>query len=174
MLYFFYAVLSCAIGGAALYYTIDFLFYLFDYRRANSAKLSFEQFIAFYKSAPDKWRLKDDYVEYTRNRSGTVFRGIVTESGLVFDGVEPVLFRSYRSLWKYRKWKRRNEKVQAERKRNEKTLSLSKCWAKDVNDAYESAIKEMREMMLKNESMSKRYAQAMKGLTGKYDGTNGG
>lgn len=118
--------------------------------------------------------MKDDYVEYTRNRSGTVFRGIVTESGLVFDGVEPVLFRSYHSFWKYRKWKRRNEKVQAERKRNEKTLSLSKCWAKDVNDVYENAIKEMREMMLKNESMSKRYTQAMKGLTGKYDGANGG
>lgn len=101
-MFFLRLLLLCVIGYIALGYTVDFFSFLFEYGEKDSARLSFDQFIAFYKSAPDKWRLENDYVEYIKNRSKVIFCGVVTERGLEFDGVEAVFFRSYHSLLKYR------------------------------------------------------------------------
>lgn len=76
-MFFLTLLLSCVIGCIALGYTVDFLSFLFAYGEKDSARLSFDQFIAFYKSAPDKWKLENDYVKYIRICS--------TEKGLLFD-----------------------------------------------------------------------------------------
>lgn len=137
---------------------------LFEYGKKNSVRLSFNQFIAFYKSAPDKWELKDDYVEYIKNRSKVIFCGVVTERGLEFDGVEAVFFRSYHSLLKYRRWKDKLEKAQEERKRNQKTLALSKCWSEDINDAHAKAMRDVQSMFEANLAASKQQERALEVL----------
>lgn len=157
----------CVIGYIALGYTVDFLSFLFEYGEKDSARLSFDQFIAFYKSAPDKWRLENDYVKYNRNCS-EVFSGVVTEKGLLFDEMEAVFFRSYHSLLKYRRWRSKLEKAQEERKRNQKTLALSKCWSKDINDAHAKAMRDVQNLFNVNLAASKRRERAFEALLQEY------
>lgn len=153
-------LLLCVIGCIALDYTVDFLSFLFEYGGKDSARLSFDRFIAFYKSAPDKWRLENDYVKYIRNCS--------TEKGLLFDGVEAVFFRSYHSLLKYRRWRSKLEKAQEERNRNQKTLALSKCWSEDINDAHAKAMRDVQSMFNVNLATSKRRERAFEALRREY------
>lgn len=162
MLFFLMLTVACVVGFGVLIHIIDILSFVFEYGEEDAVKISFDQFIAFYKSAPNKWILEDDYAKYIWIRP---------EGSFMYDESEPVLFRSYYSLRKYRRWREKNEEVQMEQKRNRKTLSLSKCWARDVDSAYANAIKEIRGMMSENESSSKRYEQALKDLVRKYDGT---
>ncbi len=163
--YFFLTLsLLSVVGCIALGYTVEFFSFLFEYGKKDSVRLSFNQFIAFYKSAPDKWELKDDYVEYIKNRSKVIFCGVVTERGLEFDGVEAVLFRSYHSLLKYRRWKDKLEKAQEERKRNQKTLALSKCWSEDINDAHAKAMRDVQSMFEANLAASKQQERALEVL----------
>ena len=161
-------LLLCVIGYIALGYTVDFFSFLFEYGEKDSARLSFDQFIAFYKSAPDKWRLEDDYVKYIRNCSEVIFSGVVTEKGLLFDGVEAVFFRSYHSLLKYRRWRSKLEKAQEERNRNQKTLALSKCWSEDINDAHAKAMRDVQSMFNVNLATSKRRERAFEALRREY------
>lgn len=153
-------LLCGVIGCIALGYTVEFLLFLFEYGEKDSARLSFDQFIAFYKSAPDKWRLENDYVKYIRNCS--------TEKGLLFDGVEEVFFRSYHSLLKYRRWRNKLEKAQEERNRNQKTLALSKCWSEDINDAHAKAMRDVQNMFNVNLAASKRRERAFEDLLQEY------
>ena len=168
MLFFLTLSLLSVVGCIALGYTVEFFSFLFEYGKKDSVRLSFNQFIAFYKSAPDKWELEDDYVEYARNRSEVIFRGVVTERGLEFDGVEAVFFRSYHSLLKYRRWKDKLEKAQEERKRNKKTLALSKCWSEDINDAHAKAMREVQSMFEANLAASKQQERALEVLLREY------
>lgn len=162
MLVFLLILLGSIVVLAAIFYLADFCSFVFEYCEEDAVRLSFDQFIAFYKSAPNKWILEDDYAKYIWIRP---------EGSFMYDESEPVLFRSYYSLRKYRRWREKNEEVQMEQERNRKTLSLSKCWARDVDSAYANALKEIRGMMSENESSSKRYEQALKDLVRKYDGT---
>ena len=168
MLFFLTLSLLSVVGCIVLGYTVDFFSFLFEYGKKDSVRLSFNQFIAFYKSAPDKWELEDDYVEYARNRSEVIFRGVVTERGLEFDGVEAVFFRSYHSLLKYRRWKDKLEKAQEERKRNKKTLALSKCWSEDINDAHAKAMREVQSMFEANLAASRQQERALEVLLREY------
>lgn len=160
-MFFLTLLLLCVIGCIALvYYTVDFLSSMSEYGEKDSVRLSFDQFIAFYKSAPDKWRLENDYVKYIRNCS--------TEKGLLFDGVEAVFFRSYHSLLKYRRWRSKLEKAQEERNRNQKTLALSKCWSEDINDAHAKAMRDVQSMFNVNLATSKRRERALEALLQEY------
>ena len=160
-MFFLTLLLSCVIGCIALGYIVDFLSFLFAYGEKDSARLSFDQFIAFYKSAPDKWKLENDYVKYIRICS--------TEKGLLFDGVvEAVFFRSYHSLLKYRRWRSKLEKAQEERNRNQKTLALSKCWSEDINDAHAKAMRDVQSMFNVNLATSKRRERAFEALLQEY------
>lgn len=159
-MFFLTLLLLCVIGCIALDYTVDFLSSLSEYGEKDSVRLSFDQFIAFYKSAPDKWRLENDYVKYIRNCS--------TEKGLLFDGVEAVFFRSYHSLLKYRRWRSKLEKAQEERNRNQKTLALSKCWPEDINDAHAKAMRDVQSMFNVNLATSKRRERAFEALLQEY------
>ena len=161
MLFFLTLSLLSVVGCIALGYTVDFFSFLFEYGKKDSVRLSFNQFIAFYKSAPDKWRLENDYVKYSRNCSEVIFSGVVTEKGLLFDEVEAVFFRSYHSLLKYRRWRSKLEKAQEERNRNQKTLALSKCWSKDINDAHAKAMREVQSMFEANLAASKQQERAL-------------
>ena len=160
-MFFLRLLLLCVIGYIALGYIVDFLSFLFAYGEKDSARLSFDQFIAFYKSAPDKWKLENDYVKYIRICS--------TEKGLLFDGVvEAVFFRSYHSLLKYRRWRSKLEKAQEERNRNQKTLALSKCWSEDINDAHAKAMRDVQSMFNVNLATSKRRERAFEALRREY------
>ena len=168
MLFFLTLLLLSFVGLVALGYIMDFCSFLFEYGKKDLVRLSFDQFISFYKSAPDKWELEDDYVEYVKNRSKIIFSGIVTERGLIFDGVEAVFFRSYHSLLKYRRWRSKLEKAQEERNRNKKTLALSKCWSEDINDAHAKAMRDVQSMFEANLAASKRQGRALKVLLQEY------
>ena len=160
-MFFLTLLLSCVIGCIALGYTVDFLSFLFAYGEKDSARLSFDQFIAFYKSAPDKWKLENDYVKDIRICS--------SEKGLLFDGVvEAVFFRSYHGLLKYRRWRSKLEKAQEERNRNQKTLALSKCWSEDINDAHAKAMRDVQSMFNVNLATSKRRERAFEALLQEY------
>lgn len=143
-MFFLRLLLLCVIGYIALGYTVDFFSFLFEYGEKDSARLSFDQFIAFYKSAPDKWRLENDYVKYSRNCSEVIFSGVVTEKGLLFDEVEE------------------------ERNRNQKTLALSKCWSEDINDAHAKAMRDVQSMFNVNLATSKRRERAFEALRREY------
>lgn len=152
MLFFLTLSLLSVVGCIALGYTVEFFSFLFEYGKKDSVRLSFNQFIAFYK------------VEYIKNRSKVIFCGVVTERGLEFDGVEAVLFRSYHSLLKYRRWKDKLEKAQEERKRNQKTLALSKYWSEDINDAHAKAMRDVQSMFEANLAASKQQERALEVL----------
>lgn len=161
MLVFLLILLGSIVVLVAIFYLADFCSFVFEYCEEDAVRLSFDQFITFYKSAPNKLILEDEYVKYI---------GIRPERGFMYDEAEPVFFRNYHSLRKYRKWRERNKEVQMEGERNRKTLSLSKCWARDVNEAYANAIKGIRELMSENESAPKPYEQELRNLMRRYDG----
>lgn len=154
MLLYLLIVLGGVVAFEAIFYITDFCSFVFEYCEEDAVRLSFDQFIIFYKSAPDKWRLKEDYVKYIKRRN---------EEGL-FDKSEPVFFSSYRSLAKYRKWKEKNEKAQMEQEKSRKTLSLSKCWSEDIDKAYQNAIKDVQSMFYENFAAAERQKQALKVL----------
>lgn len=65
---------------------------------------------------------------------------------------------------KYRRWKDKLEKAQEERKRNQKTLALSKCWSEDINDAHAKAMRDVQSMFEANLAASKQQERALEVL----------
>ena len=159
MLLFLMLCFATAAGLVLLYYTVDFLSFALDYAREDAVKLSFDQFIAFYKSAPSKWRLGGYYVRYYVR---------VQERGHAYNKTEFIFFSSYRSLVKYRRWKKRNEKTQMEQERIRRTLSLSKCWSEDINESYTNAMGNIQNMYHDNLEVAKRKEHEFKYLARKY------
>lgn len=155
---FWLILFGSAVVLVAIHYIVDFCSFVFEYCEEDAVMLSFDQFITFYKSAPYKWILEEDYVKYITRR----------DEEALFYKPEPVFFRSYHSLTKYRKWKDRNEKAQMEQERNRKTLSLSKCWSEDANEAYQNAIKDVQSMFYENFAATERQEQTLKALMRKY------
>ena len=137
---------------------IELFYYPISYwcSKESSAEISFGKFITFYKSAPRKWDLRDDYVRYN------------TENGKFFIAYEDVYFQSYFDYRRYKKWLRKILKDKKEHEKSERLLELTKCWSKDVNNHYQSSMDEISAMYQDNLDLSKRYEENLKRIKQKY------
>ncbi len=120
------------------------------------AKISFDEFLAFYKSAPSKWDLYESRLEYSKGRDR--YSQIK----------ERVYFNTYSDYRKYKKWRKRNQKDQLERSRNKRFLELTKLWSRDVNEHYQLSMDEISAMYKDNLELSKRYEENLKHIKQKY------
>lgn len=120
------------------------------------AKISFDEFLAFYKSAPSKWDLYESHLEYSKGRAWYSLEK------------ERIYFNTYSDYRKYKKWRKRNQKDQLEQSRNKRLLELTKLWSRDVNEHYQSSMDEISAMYKDNLELSKRYEENMKHIKQKY------
>lgn len=120
------------------------------------AKISFDEFLAFYKSAPSKWDLYESRLEYSKGRTRYSLEK------------ERIYFNTYSDYRKYKKWRKRNQKDQLERSRNKRLLELTKLWSRDVNEHYQSSMDEISAMYKDNLELSKRYEENLERIKQKY------
>lgn len=120
------------------------------------AKISFDEFLAFYKSAPSKWDLYESRLEYSKGRTRYSLEK------------ERIYFNTYSDYRKYKKWRKRNQKDQLERSRNKRLLELTKLWSRDVNEHYQSSMDEISAMYKDNLELSKRYEENLERMKQKY------
>ena len=120
------------------------------------AKISFDEFLAFYKSAPSKWDLYESYLRYSKGRDWYYLEG------------ERVYFKTYSDYRKYKKWRKRIQKDQLEQSRNKRLLELTKLWSHDINEHYQSSMDEIIAMYQDNLDLSKRYEENLKRIKQKY------
>ena len=69
-------------------------------RNKNSPRITFKEFEAFYQISPNKWNLRDSYVQYKQVRTKPYYD---------WDWV-CVEFKHYWDVKKYKKWVRKKEK----------------------------------------------------------------
>lgn len=94
----FYIIVVFIIAIIALFvWIIPILTYKWDINE-KCASISFDQFLAFYKSAPHKWKLRDEYLQYS------------VSGGQCFLPAENIYLKSYSDYRKYRKWYRDEQK----------------------------------------------------------------
>lgn len=120
------------------------------------AKISFDEFLAFYKSAPSKWDLYESRLEYSKGRTRYSLEK------------ERIYFNTYSDYRKYKRWRKRNQKDQLERSRNKRLLELTKLWSRDVNEHYQSSMDEISAMYKDNLELSKRYEENLERIKQKY------
>ena len=132
---------------------------IIDYKCSSNneyAKISFNEFLTFYKSAPSKWNLYESYLEYSKDRAWHSLEK------------ERIYFNTYLDYRKYKKWRKRNQKDQLERSRNKRLLELTKLWSRDVNEHYQSSMDEISTMYKDNLELSKRYEENLERIKQKY------
>ena len=101
--------IALAILGITLGLSLLLSFFWLDvkvhFELANTkhyAKIKFESFVAFYNLKSDSWELKDNFVMYIKR----------IDRGWGYDTDTTLLGFSFPDLLKYRKWKKRQKKIE--------------------------------------------------------------